>query len=149
MCTANRAKLQYLDCGRGEWIDYKDGADLQGAYPLNDWCSPTKNWRLIYMHDPVENMTAAAAKNVLGGEVAVWTETIDPWSLDTIVWPRAAAAGEGWWSGRKDSQGNDRSVYSARPRLEEMRERMLVRGVRGAPISQLFCEMSPLGDCTG
>lgn len=94
-------------------------------------------------------MNASVAKNVLGGEVAVWTETIDPTSLDTVVWPRAAAAGEAWWSGRKDKSGKARSVYEARPRLEEMRERMLLRGVSGAPISQLFCEQSPLGDCTG
>ncbi|KAK2603418.1 Glucosamine-6-phosphate isomerase (Glucosamine-6-phosphate deaminase) (GNPDA) (GlcN6P deaminase) [Conoideocrella luteorostrata] len=137
--------VYYLDCGRGEWIDYREGAS---AYPYNDWCSPTKNWRVIYTHDPIANMSESVAKNVIGGEVAVWTETIDPTSLDSIVWPRAAAAGEGWWSGRKDSKGKDRSLYKARPRLEEMRERMLVRGVRGAPISQLFCEQSPIGDCT-
>ncbi|KJK89666.1 hypothetical protein H633G_06411 [Metarhizium anisopliae BRIP 53284] len=129
------------------WLDFKDGPSLDAAYPFADYCSPTKNWRLIYSHDPVENMTAEAAANVIGGEVAVWTEMIDPVSLDTLAWPRAAAAGEAWWSGRKDAEGNLRSVFTARPRLEEMRERMLARGVRGAVISQLFCGQSPLEDC--
>ncbi|KAF5135058.1 Beta-hexosaminidase [Metarhizium anisopliae] len=139
--------VYYLDCGRGQWLDFKDGPSLDAAYPFADYCSPTKNWRLIYSHDPVENMTAEAAANVIGGEVAVWTEMIDPVSLDTLAWPRAAAAGEAWWSGRKDGEGNLRSVFTARPRLEEMRERMLARGVRGAVISQLFCGQSPLEDC--
>lgn len=87
--------------------------------------------------------------NVLGGEAAVWAETIDPVNLDSLTWPRAAVAGEGWWSGRKDKSGKARSIYQARPRLSDMRERMLARGIRGSPITTLFCDQSPIEDCTG
>lgn len=92
-------------------------------------------------------MSKEFAHNVLGGELAVWTETIDPVSLDTIIWPRAAAAAEVWWSGRTDAQGVNRTQLDARPRLSEQRERMLTRGVRGTPITQLWCDMNDVEDC--
>ncbi|KAK8146007.1 N-acetyl-glucosamine-6-phosphate deacetylase [Beauveria asiatica] len=138
----------YLDCGRGQFIDYENGPAFQRAYPFTDWCAPTKNWRLIYAQDPRAGISGDAAANVLGGEVAVWTETIDATSLDTIVWPRAAAAGESLWSSRYESDGKNRSMYDVRPRLSEMRERMLARGVRGAPITQLWCDQADTLDCS-
>jgi hexosaminidase len=85
---------------------------------------------------------------VLGGEVAVWTETIDPQSLDVIVWPRASAAGEVLWSGRTDASGQNRSQIEAQPRLLEMRERMVSRGIRAAAITQQWCSMAHDNDGT-
>ena len=76
---------------------------------------------------------------MLGGEVAVWTESIDPQTLDSIVWPRASAAGEVLWSGRQDASGHNRSQIEALPRLLEFRERMVARGVRAAAITQQWC----------
>lgn len=137
-----------MDCGRGEFIDYENGPAFQGAYPFTDWCAPTKNWRIIYTQDPRAGVAEESAHNVIGGEVPLWTETIDTTSLDTIVWPRAAAAGESWWSGRTDHTGQNRSMYDARERLSEMRERMLARGVRGAPITQLWCDQADAIDCS-
>ena len=83
---------QYLDCGRGAWIPYANDVFDKG-YPFNDWCGPTKSWGLIYSHNPRANMSEEQAKLVLGGEVAVWSETIDAANLDSVVWPRACAAG--------------------------------------------------------
>lgn len=77
----------------------------------------------------------------------VWAETIDPLSLDTIIWPRAGAAAEVWWSGRIDADGNNRTHLDARPRLSEQRERMLKRGVKGTPITQLWCDMNDADRC--
>lgn len=79
---------------------------------------------------------------MLGGEVAVWTESIDPQTLDSIIWPRASAAGEVLWSGRTDASGQNRSQITALPRLIEMRERMVARGVRAAAITQQWCSMA-------
>jgi hexosaminidase len=139
---------QYLDCGRGQWLDFPNGETIQAMYPFNDWCNPTKNWRLIYAYEPRDGVADDAKDNVLGGEVALWTETVDPVSLDTLLWPRAGAAAEVWWSGRVDADGVNRTETDARPRLSEQRERMLLRGVRGTPITQQWCDMSDVGDCT-
>lgn len=137
----------YLDCGRGQWLDFPNGPSWATFYPFADWCSPTKNWRLLYSHDPRDGVSEEAQENVVGGEVAVWTETIDPTSLDSIIWPRAGAAGEAWWSGNKDAQGNNRTQLDIRPRLSEQRERMLTRGVKGTVITQLWCDMNDVEEC--
>jgi hexosaminidase len=146
--SLTRTVRQYLDCGRGQWLNWANGASFQTGYPFNDWCNPTKNWRLIYSHDPTANLTAEEASLVLGGEVAVWSETIDPANLDTLVWPRASAAGEVLWSGRIDPQtGQNRSQIDAAPRLNEFRERMVLRGVRSSPVQMTFCTQGSPQEC--
>lgn len=101
----------------------------------------------MYSHEPTDGVSDELKKNVIGGEVAVWTETIDTTSLDSIIWPRAGAAAEIWWSGKIDEKGNNRSQIDARPRLSEQRERMLARGVRGTPITQLWCSQVDVHNC--
>ncbi|KAK0729074.1 glycoside hydrolase superfamily [Apiosordaria backusii] len=138
----------YLDCGRGQWITWENGLPFRTGYPFNDWCGPTKSWGLIYSHDPTANLTAEEAKLVLGGEVAVWSETIDPMNLDSIVWPRASVAGEVLWSGRIDENtGQNRSQIEAFPRLTEFRERLVKKGVRASPITQEFCVQGEPWEC--
>ncbi|PHH89537.1 hypothetical protein CDD83_5823 [Cordyceps sp. RAO-2017] len=139
----------YLDCGRGQWINFDNGEQFQKAYPFADYCSPTKNWRLIYSHDPTAGLPEEAAKLVLGGEVAAWSELIDPVNLDTNVWPRASAAAEVWWSGRLDASGQNRSQLDAAPRLAELRERMVARGVRALPVQMIYCTQGNRTECSG
>lgn len=85
---------------------------------------------------------------MLGGEVAVWSETIDATNLDTLVWPRASAAGEVLWSGRRDpATGQNRTQMEAAPRLNEFRERMVLRGVRASPVQMTFCTQGTPEEC--
>ncbi len=76
---------------------------------------------------------------MLGGEVHMWSEQTDPVNLDDNLWPRASAAGEVLWSGAKDANGENRSQVEASPRLNEMRERMVRRGIRCGPVQMIFC----------
>ncbi|KAL8377862.1 hypothetical protein RB595_008514 [Gaeumannomyces hyphopodioides] len=138
----------YLDCGRGQWLNFANGAAFNQFYPFNDWCGPTKSWKLIYSYDPAAGLSAEQAKLVLGGEVAVWSETIDPVTVDTIIWPRASAAGEVLWSGRIDpATGQNRSQMDAIPRLAEIRELMVARGVGASPLTQLWCTQTDAREC--
>jgi hexosaminidase len=84
-------------------------------------------------------LTDEEAKLVLGGEVAVWSEMIDEVTVDSIIWPRASAFGEAVWSGRTDASGNNRSAIEASPRLADLRERMVSRGINSAPVQMTFC----------
>ncbi|TPX08926.1 uncharacterized protein E0L32_009630 [Thyridium curvatum] len=130
----------YLDCGRGQWMVFDNGASYNTYYPFNDWCGPTKAWQLVYSHDPRAGLAAEQAARVLGGEVAVWSETIDPVNLDQVVWPRASAAGEVLWSGRLDpATGANRTQLDAAPRLNEFRERMVARGVGASVVQMTWC----------
>ncbi|GAB1310349.1 Glucosamine-6-phosphate isomerase (Glucosamine-6-phosphate deaminase) (GNPDA) (GlcN6P deaminase) [Madurella fahalii] len=137
----------YLDCGRGQWLNWDNGPAFELGYPFNDWCNPTKSWRLVYSHNPVANLTAEEAELVLGGEVTMWSETIDPSNLDTLLWPRGSAAGEVLWSGRTDASGQNRSQMEAAPRLNEFRERMVLRGVRASPVQMTFCTQGSPEEC--
>ncbi|KAI7928640.1 beta-hexosaminidase subunit beta [Pyricularia oryzae] len=139
----------YLDCGRGQWINMENGAAYRQFYPFNDWCGPTKSWQLVYSYDPRAGLSEEAAKLVLGGEVAIWSETIDEQTIDSIIWPRANAAGEVLWSGRIDpATGQNRSQLEAIPRLSEMRERLVARGVRPAALTQLWCTQANPLECS-
>lgn len=69
----------------------------------------------------------------------IWSEQTDPANLDTMIWPRGSAAGEVMWSGRQDSSGQNRSQVEASQRLSQMRERMVQRGVRAAPVQMVYC----------
>ncbi|KAI9868677.1 MAG: N-acetyl-glucosamine-6-phosphate deacetylase [Trichoglossum hirsutum] len=129
----------YLDCGKGQWLNFQNGDSFQKFYPFADYCSPTKNWRLVYSYDPTAGLTPDEAKLVLGGEVHIWSEQTDPVNLDDMVWPRASAAGEVLWSGRQDASGQNRSQIDASPRLAEVRERMVLRGIKCGPSQMAFC----------
>ncbi|KAL2165241.1 hypothetical protein VTH06DRAFT_537 [Thermothelomyces fergusii] len=138
----------YMDCGRGQWLTWGNGVAFTQGYPFNDWCGPTKSWQLVYQHDPTAGLTAEEAELVLGGEVALWAETIDAVNLDTLAWPRASVAGEVLWSGRVDpATGQNRSAVAAAPRLNEFRERLVARGVRASPIQMTFCTQGKAEEC--
>src|SRR5690242_11684626 len=99
---------QYMDCGRGQWLNFAE-SDREEYYPYADWCAPYKGWRYLYEYNPRANLSPAQAKLVLGGELAAWSESIDDATIDDILWPRAAAAGEVLWSGRTDAAGRNRT----------------------------------------
>jgi hexosaminidase len=150
----------YLDCGHGQWLDFYPGASSRGFWPYLDYCNPLKNWRLMYSYDPLNNVPVDQQHLVLGGETHIWSEQTDAVNLDdrvssfsfpslTViqqliktnqVWPRTCAAAEVLWSGAKDPvTGQNRSQILASPRLSDMRERLVARGIRAGPIQMPFC----------
>jgi hexosaminidase len=127
----------YLDCGNSGWVS--DG---------NNWCSPYKGWQLIYENDPhsileshqVSNLEEAK-QNVLGGEVAIWTEQTDYMSLMSKIEPRASAYGERLWRG--PSAGTWRQAES---RMVRHRERLRERGVSADALVHRWCNQH-MGKC--
>ena len=117
----------YLDCGHGGFINpYPSGLSPPGipyntsggiptqiADPFLDYCNPLKNWRHIYLYDPHVNITTDVQHLIEGGEVHMWSEQTDPVSLDSRVWPRAAAAAEVLWSGPRNASQIEDGVQAA------------------------------------
>ncbi|PRP88663.1 beta-hexosaminidase 2 [Planoprotostelium fungivorum] len=117
----------YLDCGRGGFVD--------GG---NSWCDPYKSWQTVYQFDIVAGLSEEQSSLIMGGEVCLWAEQVDPINLDRILWPRSAAAAEVLWSG-KDKKGQQRDAKEAMPRFWDMRERLVEAGVAAEPLQPLYC----------
>lgn len=128
----------YLDCGFGQWLDPAPGSNVI-ASPYTDYCSPVKSWREIYTYDILAGIPADLVHLVIGGEVHMWSEQTDAVNLDEKLWPRAAAAAEVLWSGRKDVGGNLRPVANATRRLAEQRERLVLQGIAAGPVQMVWC----------
>ncbi|KAH8930459.1 glycoside hydrolase family 20 protein [Atractiella rhizophila] len=121
----------YLDCGAGGWV---------GDCPTcGSWCAPFKTWQHIYAFDPYANVTDDKRDLVIGGQTLLWAEQSGPENVDSIVWPRAAAAGELWWSGGGD-------VAEALPRLHDWSYRAKRRGIQTIMLQSEWCAYHP-GKC--
>lgn len=95
----------------------------------------------MYAYDPLDGVPENSTHLVVGGETHIWSEQTDPVNIDRMVWPRACAVGEVLWSGAKDENGQNRSQISASPRLSDMRERLVAKGIMAEPIQMPFCTM--------
>ncbi|KAG1899664.1 glycoside hydrolase family 20 protein [Suillus fuscotomentosus] len=124
----------YLDCGAGAWL----GGDPTG----NSWCDPFKTWSESYTFDPLANLTEAQYELVLGGEQCLWSEQSSPDNLDPIVWPRAASSAEIFWSAQQPT-GAPLNVTEALPRLQDLRFRMVQRGLRPIALQPYWCAIRP------
>jgi len=122
----------YLDCGGGGWV----GQNVLG----NSWCDPFKTWQKAYSFNPVANLTADQAKLIMGGQHLLWTEQSSPSNLDNVVWPRAAASAEVFWSGPGGDGGK------ALPRLHDLAYRLVQRGVHAIALQPQWCALRP-GAC--
>jgi hexosaminidase len=59
----------------------------------------------MFLADPIPadtTLTADQQKLILGGEVCMWAEQINPETVDSRVWPRTMAIAERFWSPQSD-----------------------------------------------
>jgi hexosaminidase len=125
----------YLDCGTGNWVTGN-----------GSWCNPYKNWPRVYAYEPTDmgggsKLTPEQEALIIGGEVALWSETIDGNNLHSKAWPRTCAAAERLWS--------DKSINSwegAYFRIMWQSERMRRRGVPQTVQAPRWCLTHP-GEC--
>ncbi|XP_049277610.1 chitooligosaccharidolytic beta-N-acetylglucosaminidase [Anopheles funestus] len=92
------------------------------------------NWKKVYDNKlPKGNGT-------LGGEVCVWTEFIDAYTIDDRTWPRAAAAAERLWSNPTTKS------LDAESRFFRHRDRLISRGIKPEAIAPQWCQQNE-GQC--
>ena len=67
-------------------------------------------------------LTEEEAARILGGEACMWAEHVGPETIDSRIWPRAAAIAERLWSPREITDVSDmyRRLEAAGARLEEV-----------------------------
>ncbi|GAA5828109.1 hypothetical protein JCM11251_002593 [Rhodosporidiobolus azoricus] len=124
----------YLDCGLGGWL----GNTTIGS----SWCDHFKTWQKSYSFDPLHGLSPNQHALVLGGQALLWSEQASPENLDSLAWPRAAAAAEVFWVGGGVSPG-ERDVAEALARLHDWRYRAVARGVKAAPLQPHHCALRP------
>lgn len=73
----------------------------QGILSQPYYLDGMKSAKEHYLADPLpstSDLTAAQRQLVLGGEVCMWGEHVNPLSIDSRIWPRTAAVAERFWS---------------------------------------------------
>jgi hexosaminidase len=80
-----------------------------------------------YLADPLppnSDLPEAARRHILGGEACMWSEMVTPETIDSRLWPRAAAVAERLWS-----PGSVRDVDDMHRRLETESQRLEAFGL--------------------
>ncbi|PGH13013.1 hypothetical protein AJ80_06497 [Polytolypa hystricis UAMH7299] len=132
----------YLDCGYGSFFNPKPNSTTVRR-PFLDWCAPLKNWRYMYVYDPLAGIPKDLQPLLEGGEAHMWSENVDPIVMDAMIWPRAAAAAEVLWTGPRTTE----HIQDASYRLGEWRERAVIDSGVGASVVQMtYCLMRE-GSC--
>ncbi|TIA89004.1 hypothetical protein E3P99_02262 [Wallemia hederae] len=127
----------YLDCGTGGW--------LGNAPDGTSWCDPFKSWQKIYSFDAYANMAEEDKGRVAGGETTLWSEQADSANFESLIWPRAAAGAEVFWT-HPDPQVRTDNADDALYRMHDIRYRLVDRDVRAAALQPLWCAVRP-GKC--
>lgn len=108
-------------------------------------------WDTMYDTDPLGGVpNVSAHEYVLGGEAAMWGESVDASNVLATIWPRAAAVAERLWTYDSAATSHDYDVIT---RLTAFRCLLLERGIP-APITgnQVAGEPPPswtVGSCVG
>lgn len=98
-------------------------------------------WDQMYTNEPFADITDPKQQALLlGGEVEMWGETVDPSDIQQTIWPRAAAVSERLWSPRSV---ND--VTQAHARLAYFRCLLDQRGIAAAPLNNPVGRSAPPG----
>lgn len=63
--------------------------------------------------------------------------------MEPIVWPRAAASAEVFWTGPTLPSGQARNVQEALPRLHELRYRLVQRNINAIALQPEWCALRP------
>ena len=87
---------------RGE-ASLADGATkgYTGILSAPYYLDAQKTSEMMYLADPVPadtKLTPEQQKLILGGEVCMWAEQLNPETVDSRVWPRTLAIAERFWS---------------------------------------------------
>src|SRR5271154_4387366 len=71
---------------------------LSSGYYLDGMAPASKYYAVDPMSDPDARLPPEQQKRILGGEGGMWAESISDESIESRIWPRAAAIAERLWS---------------------------------------------------
>jgi len=104
---------------------------LSAGYYLDHARPAAYHYGIDPLTGPAAQLTPEQAKLVLGGEACMWTEMVDAETVDSRIWPRAAAIAERLWSPKEITDVD--SMYA---RLEAVSRLLEFAGVTHRSIYQ-------------
>jgi hexosaminidase len=104
-------KTIVIQSWRGE-ASLAEGArqGYQGILSAPYYLDAQKSSAQMFLDDPIPSdtvLTADQQKLILGGEVCMWAEQLNPETVDSRVWPRTMAVAERFWSPQSDRDVSD------------------------------------------
>jgi hexosaminidase len=104
-------KTIVIQSWRGE-ASLADGArqGYQGTLSAPYYLDGQKTSAQMFLADPVPSdttLTVDQQKLILGGEVCMWAEQLNPETVDSRIWPRTMAVAERFWSPQSDRDVSD------------------------------------------
>jgi hexosaminidase len=74
---------------------------LSANYYLDHLRTAAYHYAVDPLSGPAAHLTPEQSAHILGGEACMWAELVDAETVDSRVWPRAAAIAERFWSPRE------------------------------------------------
>jgi hexosaminidase len=99
-------------------------AILSAGYYLDYLRPAAYHYAVDPLGGPAAQLSPDEAANILGGEACMWAELVDAETVDSRVWPRAAAIAERFWSPREVTDVD--SMYA---RMEAVSRQLEFAGV--------------------
>jgi len=113
--------VYYLGTGLGNKYGDESNFELQ-------------TWRMIADFSLKEAM-GGDVKNLLGGELTVFSEGVIPSNLELLIWPRAAAFASVMWSEKTDENKLAQGLLNFNEILDK-------QGIRHSSVTSEWCEMN-------
>jgi hexosaminidase len=99
-------------------------------------------WETFYSYEPTKFILDSSNNQYLiGGEVCMWSETVDDSDLFATVYPRTSAGAERMWTNIDIVANND--MDDVLERLEVFKCLMLERGIGAAPVTNKIGRFQP------
>ncbi len=127
---------------------------LSNGYYLDLGWSAARHYAVDPMSGAAASLTGDQKKLILGGESCMWSEYVDPETIDSRIWPRNAAIAERFWS----PQGvtDPVSMYSRLGVISEQLEwlglthrtyyRKMLQRIAGPATAEEFAALHALAD---
>ncbi|KAJ9070800.1 Glucosamine-6-phosphate isomerase (Glucosamine-6-phosphate deaminase) (GNPDA) (GlcN6P deaminase) [Entomophthora muscae] len=138
---ANKKSLPFIVASANHW--HLNCTPARKPTPGIPQCN-SKTWQEIYTLDLQNYITFKPGTAPIGGEVALFSQQADTYSLDYLLWPRSsAAAAEVLWA-EPNLDGNTVFIPAdTLARLSNFRFRLLAHGIKAMPLQSLLCAFDP------
>ena len=118
-------------------FDYSSlNCEYNNGYGSNIWCGKYPTWARMYSFEPTK--LDIVNENILGGEVCGWTEAMNDYTLEYMIWPRSAAFSAALWEHKRPDVPNLAKVLNSLMTFSKILKKF---GINTSPLTSEYCEL--------